>query len=294
MIPSSCTVYLNGEYLPLEEAHVPVMDRGFLFGDGVYEMIPVYGEHVFRLEQHLARLENSLQSIDIPNPYSPEEWRALIEALLTKNPGLDHRSIYIEVTRGAGDRNHIYEDGLIPTVFILCRDVPRKDFGNGVGAVTHEDIRWDYCDIKSVSLLPAVLLKQYANRADGAHEAILLKDGYVTEGASSNVFIVKNGKTTTPPKDRSLLWGITRDLIIELLREGNLPFEETPVTEAELRDADEIWITSSIMEIAPVIRLDGAQVGNGMPGRVWQNVDRLFKTFRSRMQASHTGEEPAT
>ncbi|MEX2523515.1 MAG: aminotransferase class IV [Gammaproteobacteria bacterium] len=256
------------------------MDRGFLFGDGVYEMIPVYGDYIFRLEQHLLRLQNSLDAIDIPNPYSHDQWETLIGEVLHKNPYSDHRSVYIEITRGAGDRNHIYEDGLVPTVFILCREVDPNDRRKGVRAITHKDIRWDYCDIKSISLLPAVLLKQIAKHSDGAHEAILIKDGVVTEGAASNVFMVKNGKVLTPPKDNRLLSGITRDLIIELLNENSIPCEEKQVTDIELRNAEEIWITSSVMEIVPVIQLDGNNVGNGLPGNLWKKIHELFEAYK--------------
>lgn len=284
MNQQSYTAYLNGEFLPLEEARISVMDRGFLFGDGVYEMIPVYGDHIFRLEQHLSRLQYSLDAINIPNPYSNDEWHSLASRLLSRNPVSDHRSIYIEITRGVGDRNHIYEDDLVPTVFMLCRDVVAGNRREGVSAVTHRDIRWDYCDIKSISLLPAVLLKQYANRSGGAHEALLISDGRLTEGAASNVFVVKNGTILTPPKDRALLSGITRDLIIELLRRERLPCEEREVTENELVNADEIWITSSVMEIVPVIRLDGKKVGEGSPGVMWKKVYELFETFKKDIQ----------
>lgn len=275
-----CIVYLNGKFLPLEEACISVMDRGFLFGDGVYEMIPVYGDHIFRLEQHLSRLQDSLDAIDIPNPYSIDEWRSLIEEVLHKNPVSSHRSIYLEITRGVGERSHVYEEGIVPTVFIFCKEVGQKDYSSGVSAITHKDIRWEYCDIKSISLLPAVLLKQIANRANGAHEAILIKDGRVTEGAASNVFIARNGEVLTPPKDKALLPGITRDLIIELLQKDALPYKEMEITEKDLRNADEIWITSSVMETAPVIRLDGEKVGRGSPGEIWKRLYELFESFK--------------
>jgi len=213
-----------------------------------------------------------------------------VSELLSKNPVSDHRSIYIEITRGTGDRNHIYEKDLVPTVFMLCREVVTDNHGNGVSAVTHRDIRWDYCDIKSVSLLPAVLLKQYANRSGGAREAILIKDGKVTEGAASNVFIVKDGVVLTPAKDKTLLSGITRDLIIELLRRESLPCEEGEITENELRNADEIWITSSVMEIVPVIRLDDDKVGSGSPGAYWKRAYALFEDFKKEIQYGRTKE----
>lgn len=280
MTETSPIVYLNGDYLPLEDARISVMDRGFLFGDGVYEMIPVYGNRIFRLKEHLDRLQNSLDAIDITNPYSIEEWGGLIETLLRKNPVSNHRSIYIEVTRGVGDRDHIYEERLNPTVFILCRPVTPKDFSSGVYAITHPDIRWEYCHIKSVSLLPAVILKNLASHTDGAREAILIKDGVVTEGASSNVFIVKDGIAITPPKSNSLLPGITRDLIIELMDENGFDHRETEITEGELRNADEVWITSSVMEIAPVVRLDRKPVGGSVPGEAWHRVKAMYESFK--------------
>ena len=281
----SLIVYLNGEYVPLKDARIPVMDRGFLFGDGVYELIPVYGDRIFRLDEHLARLQNSLDAIDIPNPHSDEEWETLIENVLSENPGSDHRSVYIEVTRGVGERDHLYEQQLKPTVFILCRPVIARDLSGGVSVITHPDIRWDYCHIKAISLLPGVLLKNHARNTGGAHEAILIRDGEVTEGAASNVFIVSNGIVATPPKDNRLLPGITRDLIVELLEGAGIKCEERVVTESDLNKAEEIWITSSVMEIAPVVRLDGRTLGNGAPGSMWQRVHELYEAFKQRMIA---------
>lgn len=274
------TVYLDGGYLPLQEARIPVMDRGFLFGDGVYEMIPVYGERTFRLDQHLIRLARSLEAIDIPNPHAPDEWKSIIKELLDRNKFSDHRSVYIEVTRGVGDRDHLYDsEELVPTVFMLCRPIISRDYSTGVGAITHEDIRWDYCHIKAVSLLPAVLLKKRASRA-GCYEAILIRDGLVTEGASSNVFVVRNGVARTPPRGNDLLSGITRDLIVELLNSAGLECEEKAIPDHELRSADEIWITSSTTEIAPVVRLDGKNVGNGTPGPLWKRVRKLYDAYK--------------
>ena len=253
--------YLNGSFLPLDQARVPVMDRGFLFGDGVYEMMPVYGERPFRLDQHLRRLALSLQAIDIPNPLQAGEWTALVHELLELNPAGGDRSVYIEVTRGVGDRNHIYTgETLQPTVFLLCRPLGIRDFSQGVGAITHADIRWDYCHIKAVSLLPAVMLKQMAHSA-GSHEAILLRNGEVTEGAASNVFIVSDGTVITPPEGNVLLSGITRDLVLELLAGADIPCTEARISEAALRAADEIWITSSTMEIAPVVSVRRRPLG---------------------------------
>jgi len=261
------------------------MDRGFLFGDGVYEMLPVYGNAALREDEHLARLAGSLDAIDIPNPHDQSGWKSLIRELLDRNPVSDHRSVYIEVTRGVGDRDHLYDSALLtPTVFMLCRPVKARDYSGGVGAITHADIRWDYCHIKAVSLLPAVLLKQRAGRA-GCHEAILLRDGEVTEGASSNVFIVKDDVIITPPKSNALLPGITRDLIVELARHTGLPCREEALSEQALRDADEIWITSSTMEIAPVVKLDGCRVGTGETGQHWKRMKALYEEFKQKCAA---------
>lgn len=265
------------------------MDRGFLFGDGVYELIPVYGDRIFRLDEHLARLQNSLDAIDIPNPHSDEEWKVLIEKVLAENPVSGHRSIYIEVTRGVGERDHLYEEQLVPTVFILCRPVVARDYSGGVSAITHPDIRWDYCHIKAISLLPGVLLKNHARKSGGAHEAILIRDGEVTEGAASNVFVVMNGIVLTPPKDNRLLPGITRDLIVELLTEAGIECREKAIPESDLVKAEEIWITSSVMEIAPVVELDGRPVGGGEPGPMWGRVRELYEGFKQRMIAEPAG-----
>ena len=275
-------VYLDGRFLPLDQARVSVMDRGFLFGDGVYEMMPVYGNWVFRLDEHMARLARSLNAIEIPDPYSPGKWESVVRELLEKNPAAGHRSIYIEVTRGAGDRNHIYESTeLMPTVFMLCRPLAARDYSGGVGAITHPDIRWEYCHIKAISLLPAVILKQRASKA-GCLEAILIRNGKVTEGAASNVFIVRDDRVLTPPRGNELLHGITRDLVVELLAGAGICCEETRVSEQELRDADEIWITSSTMEVVPVVTLDGKKVGEGTPGPQWQRVRKLYDGFKNK------------
>lgn len=279
------TVYLDGDFLPLKEARIPVMDRGFLFGDGVYEMIPVYGDTVFRLEQHLQRLARSLDAIDIPDPHTRDEWTSLVRELLERNGIPGDKSVYIEVTRGVGDRDHLYDSGeLVPTVFMLCRPIRAGHHSGGVGAITHPDIRWDYCHIKAISLLPAVLLKNRASRA-GCHEAILIRNGRVTEGASSNVFVVTGGVVTTPPKGNDLLSGITRDLVVELLSGAGIGYEEADVRAEDLRVAEEIWITSSTMEIVPVVRLDGENVGEGRPGPLWKRARELYDAYKQEIAA---------
>ena len=273
-------VYLNGEFLPLEEARVSVLDRGFTFADGVYEVIPVFNGRIFRLKEHLARLKNSLASIQVENPHTETEWEDLLQGLLSKNPASTELSFYVQVTRGVDEREHIYNTSLEPTVFVMCRVVKAKSVSEGVTAVTHPDIRWEYCHIKAIALLPSVLLKQYAKQTDGSMEAILIKNGYVTEGAVSNVFVVKNGIVRTPLKDRKLLAGVTRDLLVELLQNSGVGCEETRVSEEELADADEIWLTSSSLGVAPVIQLDGKPVGAGKVGESWRQANELYLDYK--------------
>lgn len=281
----SYIVYLNGQYLPIEDAKISVLDRGFTFGDGVYEVIPVYEGHIFRMREHLERLNNSLDEVYIDRPYALEQWqeilRELIEKNSAKNTGND-LSLYMQVTRGISERDHATDIATKQTVFAMCRPLPEYDRSAGISAIIEEDIRWKYCHIKAITLLPSVMLRHKARDA-GATEAILVKDGYITEGAASNVFIVKNGIVKTPPKDGSLLPGITRDLVVELLTESGIPCEEVAIKEIELKQADEIWITSSTWEIVPVISLDNNPVGTGRPGEVWQQASEIYQAFKTDM-----------
>ena len=186
-------VYINGSFVAADQAMVSVLDRGFIFGDGVYEVIPVYGSHVLRLDEHLQRLQRSLDGIFISNPMPEAEWRRLITELLHRNPGAENRSVYLQVTRGTGPREHVGGDDLVPTVFAMCNPIPERVYDEGISAISHEDIRWQYCHIKATSLLPSILLKEKARRMDGSTEALLVRGGVVTEGASSNVFVVRAG-----------------------------------------------------------------------------------------------------
>lgn len=284
-------VFLNGSYLPLKEARVSVLDRGFLFGDGVYEVIPVYYDKVFRLSGHLTRLKNSLAAIDIRNPHTDAEWEFMFNEMVRLNPDPDDRSLYLEVTRGAGtNRDHLYTDSLVPTVFAMCRPITSKNYDKGISAITHEDIRWQYCHIKAITLLPNIMLKQIALMTDGSAEAILLRDGYVTEGAASNVFVVKDGVVTTPPKARTILPGVTRDLLVELLHEVAVPCHENELTVQQLFSADEIWTTGSLAGIAPVVKLDGHQVGSGLPGPDWKKANRLFNEYKLRLKGAGSSD----
>ncbi len=281
-------VYLNGDYLPAEQAHVPVLDRGFLFGDGVYEVIPAYGGRPLRLDGHLARLEQSLAGIRIAPPMSREAWREVLETLLTRNDGNGgDYSVYLQVTRGvASKRDHAFPEGVRPTVFAMVTPiapVPEKLRTEGVAAITLDDIRWSYCNIKAITLLPNVLLRQAALDT-GAAEAVLIRDGLAIEGAASNLFVVLDGVIVTPPLSPQLLPGITRDLVLELAAHHGLPHREDAITEAQLRSASEVWFTSSTKEVVPVTHLDGEPVGDGRPGPVWAQMIALYQDHKAALR----------
>lgn len=274
-------VFLNGVFSPQEDALVSVMDRGFMFGDGVYEIIPFFSGNPLRFSQHISRLNNSLSSIQINNPYTEDEWKAIISEVINRNPVANNLSLYIQITRGVSEREHIYDNDLKPTVFVMCKPIIDRDFSAGVSVIIHEDIRWQYCHVKTISLLPGILLKKLALETDGSFEAILIRNGLVTEGAASNVFVIKNRVIKTPEKDGSVLPGITRDLLLDVMHESGFECMETKIAEKELKEADEIWITSSTMGVVPVVKLDGEIVGKGKPGEVWEQVNRLYETFKS-------------
>ena len=282
-------VYLNGDFLPEEDACVSVLDRGFIFGDGVYEVIPAYGKHPFRFEEHMQRLQNSLDGIRINNPHTNEEWRYLIEKVITANLGED-QSVYLQVTRGVAKRDHAFPSEVKPTVLIMSNSLTTLSaqiLKTGVAAITTEDIRWIYCHIKAICLLPNVLLRQKAVEAESA-EAILIRDGLATEGAASNLFIVHDGIVRTPPKGPMLLPGITRDLILELAAENNIPFEEANILEGDLSRAEEIWLTSSTKEIMPVTQLNGKPVRSGKPGPMWERMYGLYQLYKQHLREAKT------
>jgi D-alanine transaminase len=280
------TVYLNGRFMPLEQACVPVLDRGFLFGDGVYEVVPVYGGRLFRLEQHLLRLGHSLQGIRLADPHEPAAWRALLQELVERNGGGD-QSLYLQVTRGsAAKRDHAFPAQITPTVFAMSTALapPGPALAqHGVAAITLDDIRWRFCHLKAITLLANVLLRQQA-LDQGAAEAILVRDGEVTEGAASNLFAVCNGVLATPPKGPFLLPGVTRDLILELAAANGIPHQERPIQQRELHSAEEIWLTSSTREILPVTQLDGAPVAAGAPGPLWARMHALYQAYKERVR----------
>jgi len=275
--------YLNGSFLPLAEAQIPVLDRGFIFGDGVYEVIPAFGRRPFRLDAHLRRLDRSLGAIGMRPVLAAAVWTEIFARLLSTNEGED-QTIYVHITRGVAPRVHAPPPGLAPTVFVMSSPLARQDLAQTVSAVTHEDFRWQRCDIKSISLLGNVLLRQFAVDA-GAHEAILLRDGQVTEGASSNVFVVHDGQLYTPPHSRLLLPGVTRDLLVELLADTADAVREAPVTGQMLRSAAEIWLSSSGRELAPVVTLDGRPVGAGRVGEVYRRVLARYQQFKAASRA---------
>jgi D-alanine transaminase len=274
-------VFLNGKFIPIEEARVPVLDRGFIFGDGVYELVPVYSRVPFRLEEHLARLERSLAATRIRNPYSRDEWRDIIGQLVAKQPYED-QGVYFQVTRGVAKRDHAFPQEATPTVFIMANPLvnpPRDLVERGAAAVSAQDNRWHRCNIKSISLIGNILLRQLSADA-GATETILFRDGHLTEAAACNVFVVQGGVIQGPPKSNLILPGITYDVVVELAQAAHLPLEIRDVSEAETRAADEIWITSSSKEVLAIVQLDGKPVGDGRPARCFRRMYQLYQDFK--------------
>ena len=269
-------VYLNGAFLPLEEARIPVLDRGFIYGDGVYELIPVYGRRPFRLAQHLARLQRSLAGIRLANPHTSAEWTALVADLVSKQP-FEDQGIYFQVTRGVAQRDHTFRSRA--TIFMMSNPLatPSKDqVERGVAVVTALDNRWRRCDLKTISLVGNVLMRQLAADAN-AIETVMFRDGWLTEASASNVLIVTRGAIVAPPKDNLILPGITYDATEEFAREMGLPFEIRPVARAEALAADEMWLSSSTKEVLAVTTLDGAPFAGGAPGPVFRRLHAVFQ-----------------
>ncbi|HNQ04302.1 MAG TPA: D-amino acid aminotransferase [Thiobacillaceae bacterium] len=274
-------VCLNGEFLPLDQARVPVMDRGFLFGDGVYEVIPAYDRQPFRLAGHLRRLDRSLAGIRLANPHDDGKWAELVRAVIESAPW-DDVGVLLQVTRGSGPREHAFPAQVMPTVFLmpLALQPPEQvAVARGVAAVTAQDNRWLRCDLKTISLLGNVLLRQLSVDA-GCAETILLRDGWLTEGTASNVLIVRDGVLLTPPETPLLLPGITHEVVLELARAHGMAHATRPIHEDELRAADEIWITSSTKEVLAVTCLDGHPVGTGRPGPIFQRMLRVYREYK--------------
>jgi len=278
------TAYLNGEFLPLDQARVSVLDRGFIFGDGVYEVIPVYSRRPFRLPEHLQRLQRSLDAVRLGNPMTDAEWTRLIHDLIARHAGED-QSVYLQITRGVAKRDHAFPKGNKPTVFMMSSPLvtPAKELvDTGVSCITATDFRWLKCDVKSVSLLANCLLRQSAADADAA-EVVLFRDGCLTEASASNVFVVRKGKLLAPPKNHLILPGITYDVVLELAAASGITIELRAIPEHEVRSADELWVTSSSKEVLAVTLLDGRPVGNGKPGPVFRTVYQAFQEFKRKV-----------
>lgn len=278
---SDAIVYLNGQMTPLSEARIPVLDRGFIFGDGVYEVIPVYGGRPFRASHHLARLARSLASLGIPNPHDEAQWLALCEQVMAAN-ALADQMLYIQVTRGVAKRMHAFPPEVTPTVFIMSNAMTppsARMCEEGVACVTMEDKRWLHCHIKSTSLLGNVLAAQTAAE-HGVTEAIQFRDGLLTEASASNVWIVKNGAVAAPPKDNRILEGIRYSLIEELCEAFDIPFEARQISREEVFAADEVLLSSASKEILPVVRIDDQTVGAGVPGPVFQTLYRAYQAAK--------------
>ena len=275
-------IYLNGSFIPIEDARISVLDRGFIFGDGVYEVIPVYSHRPFRLAEHLCRLQKSLDGIQLKNPYTDIEWTKLVEQIIASNEG-DDQYLYLHITRGVAPRDHSFPKGVIPTVFIMSTPLvvaSEELIVTGVSAITANDNRWLRCDIKAISLLPNVLLRQMAVDSD-ATETLLLRDGFLTEGSASNIFVVKNKLLLVPPKSHLMLPGITYDVVLELADNYQIPYEIRDIPENDLRTADEILLTSSTKEIMSITLLDGKKVGSGKPGEIFTQMHQYYQNYKA-------------
>ena len=273
--------FINGAFMPLAEANVSIEDRGFQFGDGVYEVIRTYKGRPFSIEAHLARLDHSAEALDLRQPYSRAEWtRHILEGV--KRAAYSEAKIYLQITRGVAPRDHAFSDEATPTVVMTVREfhpLDRSVQATGVEAMTTEDIRWGRCDIKSVNLLANVLARQQVKQAR-VFEAILVNSGLVTEGAVSNVMVVQGGTVVTAPKGPRILSGVTRAIVLDLALSEGVPTQERFVSQSDLYAADEVFLTGTTVEVLAVIRVDGKVIGNGRPGPITQ---RLAASFASRV-----------
>jgi D-alanine transaminase len=277
-------VYLNGKFLPIEQAMVPVLDRGFIFGDGVYELVPVYSRVPFRIDEHLRRLERSLAETRIRNPYGAPQWKEIIARLIGEQP-FEDQGVYLQVTRGVAKRDHAFPNDVAPTVFIMSNPLvnPSQELvERGAAALSAVDYRWLRCDIKSISLIGNCLLRQISADA-GAAETIMFRDGKLTEASASNAFIVEGGTIRSPAKSNLILPGITYDVVVELAQSAGIPLQFGDVTEAEVRAADELWVTSSSKEVLAIVQLDGRPIANGRPGAVFRRMYQLYQEFKHRV-----------
>ncbi len=277
-------VYLNGQFLPMEQARVPVLDRGFIFGDGVYEVIPVYSRHPLRVDEHLRRLQQSLDSIRLQNPHTADEWKARIVELVARNNNED-QSVYLHITRGVAPRDHAFPKNTPPTVFMMSNPLvttTREQCEAGIKVISAPDPRWEHCDIKAIALLPNVLMRQLAVDM-GAVETVMFRNGVLTEGAASNIFAVEKGVILAPPKDNHMLPGITYDLVLELAQANSIPVEVGQISEARVRAADELWLTSSTKEIMPIIQMDGQNIGSGQAGPMFRRMYQLYQDYKNEV-----------
>jgi D-alanine transaminase len=270
-------VYLNGEFLPLGEAKVSVLDRGFIYGDGAYEVIPVYRRRPFRMAQHLARLAHTLAGIRLVDPHRAR-WTDLVGELIARQP-FDDQSLYLQITRGVAKRDHAFPPGVVPTVFMMSNPlvVPtREQVERGVAVITAQDTRWLHCDLKVTSLVANVLMRQLAVD-QGAVETVMFRNGYLTEASASNVLIVRDGAIVAPPRDNLILPGITYDAALDLAQRVGVPFAVREVSHAEAMGADEMWLSSSTKEVLAVTSVDGAPFGDGAPGPVFRRIWEAFQ-----------------
>lgn len=265
--------HLNGEFLPLSEAKISVLDRGFIFGDGIYEVVPVYFGQPFRFDAHLARFERSTREVGLANPLNRAGWRALVDELVRRNDG-EHQFIYWQVTRGVAKRDFAFPKDTAPTIFAMSSPFTRPGEAlrtQGLSTVSRRDERWLRCDIKSVSLLGAVLARQYATE-QGADEVVQFRDGILTEGSSSNIWVVRDGTVIGARRDHLILEGIRYGFIEELCAQAGVPFKVAALTPADVASADELMLSSATRELLPITRLDGRPIGAGAPGPVYARL----------------------
>jgi D-alanine transaminase len=272
-------VYLNGAFMPLSDAKISVLDRGFIFGDGVYEVVPVFHRQPFRLDLHLARLERSLKGVGIQNPRSRDDWEILFYAMIDRTE-FDNQAIYLQITRGVAPRDHTFPTAVVPTIFMMSNPLKtpsREEVENGVACVTAEDNRWHRCDMKTISLLGNVLLHQIAVDAN-AMETVLFRDGYLTEASASNVLVVKNGNVLSPPRDNLILPGVSLNVTLEYAQACGFSVTERRISQEEVLNADELWLTSSGKEVLPITKLDSKPVGDGKVGDVFKKVWAYYQS----------------
>ena len=286
------TVYVNGAFVPLLEAKVSVLDRGFIFGDGIYEVVPIYHGQPFRMKEHLDRLDRSLAKIEITPPMGRQEWLDLVTGLVALEPSQDCAMVYIQVTRGVAKRDHAFPNPPVqPTVFAMLAPMtpPSQTVREqGLRAISLEDERWLHCDIKSVSLLGNVLAKQAAVKA-GVDEVVQFRGDYLTEGASCNIWLVKNQAVYAPPKDNLVLEGIRYGLLEELCREQGIDFHLAPIHRTAVTEADELMLSSATREILPVVLLDQQSIGTGQPGPIYKRLRRAYDERIAALAATHPG-----